>query len=196
MDSFRRGPLPGGPILRGLMLALCILGSATTASAQGSAGGTAVNSAIVVAFLANPAGLLQSYPDGGPKMISAVRLLVVTSQADPAVLSALTGLSAAANAAQQSALGAGLAQAALIVVHSNPVAAATIQAAVVASGTSGAGMAAEFSAVTGNTATTATAAAAAAAAGGAGDKRKSCAPERSANLCRASHSGGSSGGES
>src|SRR4051794_1961736 len=64
-------------------------------------------------FLANPGAILTQNPGGGSKLVSQVAALV---QCDPSTLNALIGLLATANNPQQSAIGAGLGQAALALV--------------------------------------------------------------------------------
>jgi hypothetical protein len=81
----------------------------------------------VAQFLANPNRLLQDNPTGGPRMISLIRDLAV---ADPATLQPLLQLLATANKEQKMAMGSGLAQAARIVVRTNPAYANQIQVAI------------------------------------------------------------------
>ena len=81
----------------------------------------------VSSFLSNPGELLGRSPNGGADFVSGVRDLVT---ADPATLQPILQLLANANKSQRSAIGAALAQAAKIVVRTNPGLAAEIQKAV------------------------------------------------------------------
>jgi hypothetical protein len=96
-------------------------------------------------FMANPSSLLTQNPDGGAKMVSQVANLV---QSDPGALDALIALLTTANASQQSAIGAGLGQAALALAASNPELGNRIQTAIARSGVQTA--IASYSGVTGN----------------------------------------------
>jgi hypothetical protein len=82
-------------------------------------------------FLNNPSAILTANPQGGGKLIGAIRDLML---ADPTALKTVIGLLANANAAQQQAIGMGLGQAAKVLAPTNPAAAAEIQTAVAASG--------------------------------------------------------------
>ena len=75
-------------------------------------------------ILAAPSALLESNPTGGPRLASQVRDVAV---ADKAGLQVLINLLANANKDQKSAIGAGLGQAARLVVRSDPTYAAEIQ---------------------------------------------------------------------
>jgi hypothetical protein len=97
------------------------LGTVSTASAQQPPASTAST------FLANPSQILQQFPKGGPEMETRIRELAVS---DPATLQVILNLLATANKDQKSAIGAGLAQAAKIVVRTNPAYANQIQQAV------------------------------------------------------------------
>jgi len=81
----------------------------------------------ITQFLNNPSELLTKSPIGGPGLVGAVRDLVV---ADPATLQPVLNLLANANKDQKSAIGAALAQAAKIVVKTNPGLATEIQQAI------------------------------------------------------------------
>lgn len=78
----------------------------------------------ISAFLANPAQLLQQYPNGGNLLISAVQQLAL---ADPAAFKALIGLVGNANDQQKGAIGEGLTQAAKTEVLINQTLAADWQ---------------------------------------------------------------------
>jgi hypothetical protein len=82
----------------------------------------------VATFLANPSGLLTTYPQGGGSMVAAVTGLV---QADLGTLGALTGLAATANQDQKNAIGSGIGLAALELIRTNPQAGQIIQDAIV-----------------------------------------------------------------
>jgi len=102
----------------------------------------------VAQFLANPAALLASNPDGGAGLVSSVRDLLLS---DPATLPVIISLLANANQAQQSAIGSGLGQAATASLQTNPAFSNQIQEALAASGVQTA--IASYSATTGNTVT-------------------------------------------
>ena len=85
----------------------------------------------VTAFLANPAQALASNPNGGGALISLIRDAAI---ADPTALPAIIALLNSASAQQQSAIGAGLGQAAMIVGKTDQAYASQIQQAVAASG--------------------------------------------------------------
>lgn len=99
-------------------------------------------------FLANPASLLANNPEGGGRLVSAIRDLLLS---DPTTLPAIISLLADANAAQQAALGTGLGQAAQASATADPNFANQIQQAVAASGVQVA--IAAFSVATGNSQT-------------------------------------------
>lgn len=97
-------------------------------SAQpGFAQRSGASQAQVSSFLSNPSELLGRSPNGGADFVSGVRDLIT---ADPATLQPVLQLLANANKSQRSAIGAALAQAAKIVVRTNPTLAAEIQKAV------------------------------------------------------------------
>ena len=97
-------------------------------------------------FLANPAQVLQQYPNGGAQLISLIRDVAVSH---PEALQTITGLLPGASADQQSAIGSGLGQAAQIVVRTNQAYANQIQQAIAGSTSEDAKVA--FAGVTGNT---------------------------------------------
>jgi hypothetical protein len=114
-------------------------------------------------FLANPGAALTQNPNGGAQLVSYVRDLVL---ADPATLNVLMTLLTNANAAQQSAIGTGLGQAAQALVRTSPDLANQIQTALAASGVQTA--IAAYSVVTGNVAIAATGGGAGGGGGGVG----------------------------
>jgi hypothetical protein len=97
-------------------------------------------------FLANPAQVLQQYPNGGAQLISLIRDVAVSH---PEALQTITGLLSGASTDQQSAIGSGLGQAAQIVVRTNQAYANQIQQAIAGSPSEDAKVA--FAGVTGNT---------------------------------------------
>src|SRR5882672_5343879 len=68
---------------------------------------------VVSDFIANPAALLQQYPNGGAQMISRIRDLAASN---PTTLAAIMTLIATANKDQKTAVGSGLGQAARVCV--------------------------------------------------------------------------------
>jgi hypothetical protein len=101
---------------------ICACVAAFTAVAGASVAGAACYSpsqqlpaAEVELFLSNPAEFLSSpaYRTGGGRLISKIRDLAASN---PATLSVILGLLSGANAEQQTAIGAGLGQAALVCV--------------------------------------------------------------------------------
>jgi len=80
----------------------------------------------VAPFLSNPGALLEdpAYSSGGARMISRIRDLAAS---DPGTLNVLIDLIAIANPDQQTAIGTGLAQAALVCVKMDPPYATQIQ---------------------------------------------------------------------
>jgi hypothetical protein len=96
-------------------------------------------------FLADPSAALSRNPDGGAKLVVEIRDLVLS---DPATLQAIISLLANANAAQKTAIGSGLGQAAQASLRSNPALANQIQTELAASGDELA--IASYSATTGN----------------------------------------------
>ena len=85
----------------------------------------------IAQFKANPQGLLTTYASAGLPLSTEVRSLVLT---DPSLVDALITVAKGANDAQKAAMGAGLAEAARIIVATNPTLAAQIQVAVAQSG--------------------------------------------------------------
>jgi hypothetical protein len=113
-------------VKRGLFLAAAFACIVTVATAPALAQRQTPQQA-VTQFLNNPSELLGKAPNGGPELVSAVRDLVTT---DPATLQLILNQLANANKDQKSAIGAGLAQAAKIVVRTNPGFANEIQQAI------------------------------------------------------------------
>jgi hypothetical protein len=118
---------------------------------------------VISQFLANPAQVLQQYPNGGAQLISLIRDVAV---AHPEALQTITGLLSGAAADQQLAIGSGLGQAAQIVVRTNQAYANQIQQAIAASTSEDAKTA--FAGVTGNTTIAATGGGGGGGGGGAG----------------------------
>jgi hypothetical protein len=87
--------------------------------------------ATVQNFLANPGSLLTQYPDGGPRMITAVRDLLAS---DPATLAPLIALLKGANEAQSTATGTAFGQVALMAVNKDQPFAVDLQTQIAASG--------------------------------------------------------------
>jgi hypothetical protein len=85
----------------------------------------------IAQFKANPLALLTIYASAGLPLSTEVRSLVLT---DPSLVDALITLAKGANDAQKAAIGAGLAEAARIIVATDPKLAAQIQIAVAQSG--------------------------------------------------------------
>jgi hypothetical protein len=96
-------------------------------------------------FLADPSVILKANPNGGGKLVSAIRDLMMSDACLPSpvapqlasceqVLKAIIALLANANEAQQMAIGSGLGQAAQSMVTTNPTLANDIQTALAASG--------------------------------------------------------------
>ena len=86
----------------------------------------------IAQFKANPQGLLTTYSSAGLPLSTEVRSLVLT---DPSLVAALiTVAKGGANDAQKAAIGGGLAEAARIIVATDPKLAAQIQLAVAQSG--------------------------------------------------------------
>ena len=85
----------------------------------------------IAQFKANPQGLLTTYASAGLPLSTEVRSLVLT---DPGLVDALIAVAKGANDAQKAAIGAGLAEAARVIVATDPKLAAQIQVAVAQSG--------------------------------------------------------------
>jgi hypothetical protein len=121
--------------MRGVMirsgLGIAALAIAATTSALSKSPATAAVHQIIdaqaPAFLEDPAQILRQNPDGGPRLVIEVRNLVLS---DPATLQPVLKLLPTANKDQKTGIGAGLAQAARMVAHSNPVYSRKIQEAV------------------------------------------------------------------
>jgi hypothetical protein len=115
-------------------------------------------------FLADPGAILRANPNGGGKLVSTVRDLLMSDQGamgrackaankptEPnCILSALIALLSGASAEQQSAIGSGMGQAAQTLTSTNPIFANQIQTALAASGSDVA--IASFATTTGNVA--------------------------------------------
>jgi hypothetical protein len=85
----------------------------------------------IAQFKADPQALLTIYASAGLPLSTEVRSLVLT---DPSLVDALITVAKGANDAQKAAIGAGLAEAARIIVATDPKRAAQIQIAVAQSG--------------------------------------------------------------
>lgn len=118
--------------LRFVLRSLMSLAAAGYVLAQlgGSPAVAALTQQQVNQFLNNPSAILTANSQGGVKLTTAIRDLML---ADPTALQTVIGLLANANAAQQEAIGMGLGQAAQVLATTNPTAAAAIQTAVAAS---------------------------------------------------------------
>jgi hypothetical protein len=143
--------------------AMCLMAAGFLLYQQGATPArAAANQQQLSDFLADPKALLAQNPDGGAKLVQAIRDLLL---ADPAavgaacskvvrpgqsncILSAIIALLGSANPAQQSAMGSGAGQAAQALISINPALAYLIQTAFA---TEGPGPAtAAYSATTGN----------------------------------------------
>jgi hypothetical protein len=107
----------------------------------------------VAQFVANPSAALAANPNGGGRLVSYIRDLLLSCSAmspscDQTALQAITALLATANADQQSAIGSGLGQAAQALASTNPALANQIQTALANSGSQLA--LASYQATTGN----------------------------------------------
>lgn len=111
---------------KGAVLAAAVF-LASVSAQPGFAQRSGASQAQVTSFLNNPRELLNKSPNAGADFVSGVRDLIT---ADPATLQPVLQLLANANKSQKSAIGAALAQAAKIVVRTNPALAAEIQKAV------------------------------------------------------------------
>lgn len=98
-------------------------------------------------FLGNPSNLLATNPDGGARVVSTVRDLVLT---DASTLTSVINLIAGASQSQQSSIGAGLGQAAQALVRTNPTLANQIQQQLAACGDACRQALVAYAAVTGN----------------------------------------------
>jgi hypothetical protein len=83
--------------------------------------------AAVRSILAAPEALLDTNPNGGPRLVSQIRDLAI---ADRSSLQVILNLLAKANKEQKSAIGAGLGQAARVLVRTDPAYANEIQRAI------------------------------------------------------------------
>ena len=111
-----------------LLLGASIVGAAHDARAAAAYNTQQQLSAQTIeAFKNNPAQLLQQFPDGGGALISRLRDLLAS---DSSTLEAILSLIPQLNAAQKSAFGAALAQAARLYVRADQATAAQIQQAI------------------------------------------------------------------
>ena len=102
-------------------------------------------------FLGDPGQVLQHNPTGGAVLVSVLRDFAISN---PTTLQTILNLLTSANASQKSAIGAALAQAAKIVVRTNPTYAGQIQQGVVR--TKDQNVITAYTAVTGDVTITAT----------------------------------------
>jgi hypothetical protein len=126
-----------GPMKLPAMAALCafalMLAAPVTIKAQAAGSGSYVPSfaklpdSAIAQFKSNPQGLLTVYASAGLPLSTEVRSLVLT---DSSLVATLLTVAKGANDAQRAAMGAGLAEAARILVATNPQLAAEIQLAV------------------------------------------------------------------
>jgi hypothetical protein len=125
------------PAMAAISVVATILAGAMNVSAQTAAGVSPapaivkLPNSVIEQFKANPQGLLAAYPAGGLPLSSRARSLVLT---DPSLVSVLINVAKAGNAAQQAAIGAGMAEAARILAAIDPQLAAQIQLAIAQSG--------------------------------------------------------------
>jgi hypothetical protein len=110
-------------------IAVCSLGSLSPAVAAVYSSSQALSPEVIKQFLADPAALLDKYPNGGGKLITEVRDL---SASDPATLKPLLGLLAIANPEQATAIGTALGQVAMMALRTDQAYATQIQEGVVA----------------------------------------------------------------
>lgn len=143
-----------------VMLALAAPGGAAMAQ---TAGALTQLSQAVTNFKANPEQLLTQFPNAGVELTSRARDFALS---DPASLDPLIALLAKASKDQKTAIAAGLAQAARIVVRSNQPYATRIQQAIADTKDLDTVMA--FAAASGDTGTAATGAGGAGSAGASG----------------------------
>ncbi|MGY3446656.1 hypothetical protein ACVW17_006657 [Bradyrhizobium sp. USDA 4473] len=143
-----------------VMLALAAPGGAVMAQ---TTGGLVQLSQAVTSFKANPEQLLTQFPNAGVELTSRARDFAVN---DPTALDPLIALLAKASKDQKTAIAAGLAQAARIVVRSNQPYATRIQQAIADTKDLDTVMA--FAAASGDAGTAATGAGGAGSAGASG----------------------------
>jgi hypothetical protein len=117
------------PLVLGGAIAACSLGSLSPAVAAVYSSSQALSPQVIQQFLADPAALLDKYPNGGGKLITAVRDLAAS---DPATLKPLLRLLAIANSDQANAIGTALGQVAMMALRTDQAYATQIQEAVVA----------------------------------------------------------------
>jgi len=151
-----------------VVAAIAFMSALQPAAAQTSTGTPGASAAAAAAFLANPGQVLQQNPTGGQQLVSRIRDLAV---ADPATLQSILQLLATANKDQKVAIGAGLAQAAKIVVRTNQAYATQIQQAIL--DTKDQDVVLAYAAAAGDTATGAAGGAGAAGGGAVGGQTNS-----------------------
>jgi hypothetical protein len=116
-------------IILGAAIAGCSFASVLPATAAVYSPKQALPPEVIRQFLADPAALLDKYPDGGAQLIAQVRELAAS---DPAALKALLSLLAIANPGQASAIGTGLGQVAMMALKTDQAYATQIQEEIVA----------------------------------------------------------------
>ena len=136
----------------------------------------------VAAFMANPSAVLAANPNGGGRLVSFIRDLLLSST-NTSTLQTIIALLATANADQQSAIGSGLGQAAQALASTNPDFANDIQLALAKAGSQLA--LASYQATTGNVQT---------GAGGGGAGGGGTGPTNGASGGGGGGAGGSTGG--
>lgn len=126
-SSFYFGKLNGRAALLAVAMSFSTLTVATLTVVPAMAQRVGASPQVVTNFLGNPSELMTRSPNGGAEMIANVRDLVT---ADPATLQPIISLLANASKDQKTAIGAAFAQAAKIVVRTNPGLATEIQQAI------------------------------------------------------------------
>lgn len=116
-------------LVLGGAIAACSLGSLSPAIAAVYSSSQALPPELIRQFLADPAALLDKYPNGGAKLVTQVRDLAAS---DPATLKPLLGLLELANAEQANAIGAALGQVAMMALKIDQSYATEIQEDIVA----------------------------------------------------------------
>jgi hypothetical protein len=129
--SMKRPLMAAVSALALLVMGFAPLNAQPTGDAPRTPSFAKLSDAAIAQFKANPQGLLTTYASAGLPLSTEVRSLVLT---DPSLVEALITVAKGANDAQKSAIGAGLAEAASIIVATDPKRAAQIQVAVAQSG--------------------------------------------------------------
>lgn len=124
------------------VVSLVAAGYLATLAGVSPAAAAQISSQQITQFLANPSELLKGNPNGGGRLVQQIRDLMMSepcmtsagSAACQQTLAAIIGLLKGATDAQKTAIGTGLADAAQLVVGTNPTLATDIQTALAASG--------------------------------------------------------------